>query len=590
MVHNNVRERIKREVRIESFISRYVKLKQIGKRFLGLCPFHKEKTPSFTVSPSLGIFHCFGCGKSGDIFSFVQEYEKVDFKKALEILANYAGIPLEVSIPQEKEQKKKEELYTLNYEFMNYFKSNLHAEVGRFARNYLTERGLSSSDLESFSLGFALPGYNNLETLLENNSEKIQKALLLGLIKQREKGGYYDFFRNRIIFPILDANGKVAGFGGRIFQESEEAKYINSPQSPIYDKGKMFYGLYQALPSCRETRTAILVEGYLDVIGLHSKGIRNVVAPLGTSLTQNQVKILRNYVNNLIICFDGDPAGRKAAFRAVEICLQEGLETKVILLENGIDPFDLSQQKTKLEIESLLHSGIAGSLFAVQELVGSVSAHSSLEEKKKVVQNLFQFIQRFSREIDKDFFITEIGRILHINPTAILKDIKTETKVSFLPPQDDKQIRKPEATHLQIYERFLIGYLVLYPNLWESLYPSFYYDLVDENSRFAYEYLMMKYTQGKEIRIELLDELQEDVRNAIFSALLDINENTQLREPQQLENGFFDITLIYKKLKFQSEIESIQTDKRLTIDEKMKKIIPLKAKLCSVDLKLRAIK
>lgn len=590
MVHNNVRERIKREVRIESFISRYVKLKQTGKRFLGLCPFHKEKTPSFTVSPSLGIFHCFGCGKSGDIFSFVQEYEKVDFKKALEILANYAGIPLEAPVSQEKEQKKKEELYTLNYEFMNYFKSNLHAEVGRFARNYLTERGLSSSDLESFSLGFALPGYNNSEALLENNSEKIQKALLLGLIKQREKGGYYDFFRNRIIFPILDANGKVAGFGGRIFQESEEAKYINSPQSPIYDKGRMFYGLYQALPNFRETKTAILVEGYLDVIGLHSKGIRNVVAPLGTSLTQNQVKILRNYVDNLIICFDGDSAGRKAAFRAVEICLQEGLETKVILLENGIDPFDLSQQKTKLELESLLHSGIAGSLFAVQELVGTVNAHSSLEEKKKVVQNLFQFIQGFSREIDKDFFIIEIGRILNINPNSILKDRKTETKVSFLPPQDDKQIRKTEATHLQIYERFLIGYLFLHPNLWESLYPSFSYDLVDENSRFAYEYLMMKYTQGEEIRIELLDDLQEDVRNSIFSALLEINEITQIGEPRQLENGFFNTTLFYKKLKIQSEMESIQTDKRLTIDEKMKRIIPLKAKFDSVDSKLRANK
>ncbi len=588
MFASDIKDRIKREISIERYISRYVKLKQAGKRFLGLCPFHKEKTPSFTVSPSLGIFHCFGCGKSGDIFSFVQNYEKVDFKKALEILANYAGIPLEQRYTQEKEERKKEELYQLNFEYMQYYKNNLQSSAGKQARDYLSQIGLSSKEWEDFSLGYALPGFQNSEVLLKDQSEKIQKALLLGLIKQKEDKGYYDFFRNRIIFPIIDLNGKVAGFGGRVFQDSQEAKYINSPQSPIYNKGKMFYGLFQALSSLREQKSAVLVEGYLDVIGFHSKGIQNVVAPLGTSLTQEQVRILHNYVDQLILCFDGDNAGRKAAFRAVEICLQEGLETKVVLLENGIDPFELSRQKSKLEIEQLLSEGIHGSLFAVQELLGNVNSSSPLEEKKKVIEKLFQFIKGFHQEVIKDFFLTEVGKLLSINPKAIVDDIKKETKVSFSTLKDDKQIRKSEvSSHLQVYERFFLGYLILYPFLLDGIYPSFYLEFIDDTCRFVYEYLITQYVKGKEITIESLDELQEDVKNSIFSALLEVNEKSNLGEPKQLENGFFDAMLIYKKLKILSELESIQADKRLSIDEKMKRVIRLRSNLDVVVSQLR---
>lgn len=335
---------------IVEIIGQFMKLKKRGINYIGNCPFHNEKTPSFNVSPNKGIFKCFGCGKGGDVVSFVEQYEKLSFTETIKWLANYYQIELEETAVSEdvKESLRIEEsLRIINDYAANYFQQILKQddEGQLIGLSYFKERGFTKETIDKFKLGYSLDrwdGFSNTAIKDGYDPALLQKA---GLIKIKENGQFYDAYRGRVIFPIFSPVGKVLGFGARILKKNDKApKYVNTPENELYVKNKVLYGLYQSRQSISQQNECLLVEGYTDVISLHQAGVTNVVASSGTSLTEGQLKLIRNLTRNLTIIYDGDAAGIKAALRGLDMALADRFNVKLVLLPDGEDPDSFVQR------------------------------------------------------------------------------------------------------------------------------------------------------------------------------------------------------------------------------------------------------
>ncbi|NIA07329.1 MAG: DNA primase [Actinobacteria bacterium] len=325
-------------------IGEHVALKRAGKNFLGLCPFHEEKTPSFSVSPSKSIFKCFGCGAGGSIFQFIMRKDRVSFPEAVESLAQRLGIPIARSQPSPTAQRKVD-LASVNSWAAGVFRSNLQDQVlGRSAREYLATRGLSPQIQEQFKLGLALPGWDGLIQTAASTSRSAQSLAAAGLVTARESGqGWYDRFRNRLIFPIVDASQRVIAFAGRSLELADEksgAKYLNSPETPLFSKSSCLYGLDQARDSIVRKNQAVVVEGYTDCLMAHQHGLTNVVATMGTALTDLQAGLLRRFCERVVVVFDSDQAGLQAADRAIDVFLGQRIQLSVAAVPQGKDPCD----------------------------------------------------------------------------------------------------------------------------------------------------------------------------------------------------------------------------------------------------------
>lgn len=350
-------EEIRNSANIVDIVSGYVQLKKRGKNFIGLCPFHQEKTPSFTVSDDKQIYHCFGCGNGGNVFKFLMEFKNISFVEAVEEVADYLGIKIQYDKEVvDERQNELEEYYEINLLAARFFSDCLlKSNEGEEAREYLKRREIKLSTQRTFGLGYAPFGWDNFLLHAKENKADLDKAKSLGLIDKNEKGEYYDKFRHRVIFPIFSPNGRVIAFGGRTLDKKDEsAKYLNSPESKIYSKRKSLYGLFQSKDEIRKLDRAILVEGYIDLISLYQAGIKNVVASSGTSLTEEQVQLLSRFTKNIIILFDADPAGQKASLRSIEILLKQNFDVKVIDLPKGEDPDSFINKFGKEKFEELL--------------------------------------------------------------------------------------------------------------------------------------------------------------------------------------------------------------------------------------------
>jgi len=333
-------EEVRSSADIVDVISGYVQLKRHGKNYKGLCPFHQEKTPSFVVSADKQIYHCFGCHAGGNVFRFLMDYKNISFIESVEEIAGSLGIEIEAETGHyDKKQSEHEQLYEINLAAAKYFVNNLVTSTeGKTALNYLKNRKLDQKTITAFGVGYALPGNNFVRFAVENKID-INKAKELGIIDSKDNNDYYDRFRGRIIFPIQSTNGRVIGFGGRIIEKNDNvAKYLNSPESQIYSKRKVLYGLYHSKEEIRKLDQAILVEGYMDIIALYKYGVRNTVASSGTALTDEQVQLLSRFTKNVIVLFDADSAGQKAASRSIETFLKQDFNIKVLTLPQGEDP------------------------------------------------------------------------------------------------------------------------------------------------------------------------------------------------------------------------------------------------------------
>jgi DNA primase len=341
-ISENKIEEVRSAANIVDIISEYVQLRKRGKNYIGLCPFHNEKTPSFTVSEDKQIYHCFGCHSGGNVFKFIMEYEKISFIESVQEMAHRYGINIDVNEKDLSDRQSEQEiLFDINTEAAKFFSGNLLSHSnGDIAREYFQKRKVKLQTMRAFGLGYSLPGWDNFVSYAQEKKLDLERTISLGLIGQGKDGRLYDRFSGRIIFPIFSPNGRVVGFAGRILEgkDGNNAKYLNSPESSIYVKGRILYGLSFAKDDIRRFDKAILVEGYMDLISLHQAGIKNVVAVSGTALTEEQVQLLSRYTKNAVLLFDADTAGIKASMRSIELLLRKDMEIKIASLPSGEDP------------------------------------------------------------------------------------------------------------------------------------------------------------------------------------------------------------------------------------------------------------
>jgi DNA primase len=384
-------QEIKSRANIVEVVGEYVRLKKSGENYKGLCPFHTEKTPSFTVSPRKGIFHCFGCGKGGNVFSFIMEMKGLSFPEAVYLLGDRVGV--RVDRRAEDTGSPARSLYQVNREAAELFTANLLSPAGREALAYLKGRRFTRQAVQRFSIGYAV---NRWDDLLDRLTARGFPADLLeqaGLIVKRKSGtGYYDRFRHRVMFPIQDAIGRCIGFGGRTLEQGEETpKYINTSESPLFHKGRTLYGLFAAEVHIRKKDRVFVTEGYIDVIRMHQAGFPNAVAPLGTALTGEQVDVLLRYTRTIYLLFDPDEAGAKAAEKSVSLLHGKGVETFVIMLPSGTDPGDFFDSYAPQDFQLLVEEARGGVEFMLRRATGGVSPQGkpySAQDKIRILRTL----------------------------------------------------------------------------------------------------------------------------------------------------------------------------------------------------------
>jgi len=420
---------IRRRADIVDIISERVMLKKTGKEYSGLCPFHAEKTPSFSVNPDKQVFYCFGCGAGGDVFGFIMKSEGMRFEEAVVWLARRYGIelPTRKMTPAQKEMiSRKERIFALNRRVMGFYTDCLlKGTDAAAARNYLKKRRISKQIIEGFKLGFAPDSWDRLLRFLARSKVNPDLAVEAGLVVPRKTGnGYYDRFRNRIIFPIIDAGGQVIGFGGRVMDDSKP-KYLNSPETPVYHKSKTLYGLDAACRRCREAGSVFIVEGYFDLLALHQHGIENSVATLGTALTNAHVRRIKGYAKKAYLVFDGDAAGIKAAMRCAPVFMAESMSASVILLPRGYDPDSFVFEHGPESFLSLAKDADGIVEFLIEQAIESHG--SGISGKMKVVSEIAPVIGAMTDGIARTEYARYLADRIGADPGAVLDKILKNT-------------------------------------------------------------------------------------------------------------------------------------------------------------------
>ena len=413
------------KVDLVDIVSRYVTLKKVGKNYFGLCPFHSEKTPSFSVSPDKQLYYCFGCGARGNAITFLMQIEGLSFAEALKELADMAGVELVFSQKEREKTFVKNNLREVLELARDFYRERLFSQKGEKAREYLAGRGMGENTMREWELGYAPDEWAELRNFLRKKGVSDNLAGNAGLII-KSKDSYYDRFRDRIVFPIYDQRHKIVGFGGRVLDKSSEnvPKYLNSPETPLFIKGKLLFGLNRASSFVTHSGEVILVEGYLDVISLWEKGIKNVVAPLGTGLTEDQVRILVRLADRVFVSFDGDEAGRKAASRAVEILVKMGVEHFVILLPQGEDPDSFVKNYGIEKWDEIKSTAIPGFRFFIDYHLRRFSL--SPEGVAKCSSVVASLLGKVGDRVLRELYIKEASNILGVSESALWSKVDAE--------------------------------------------------------------------------------------------------------------------------------------------------------------------
>ncbi|NBC17684.1 MAG: DNA primase [Bacteroidetes bacterium] len=414
---------------IVDVVSDYVKLKKRGSNYFGLCPFHNEKTPSFSVNPSMGIFKCFGCHEGGDVFSFISKIENIGFTETVRLLAERAGIPLPVDEAQREQSSEVESIYhALRFAARFFYKQLTQTDAGQPALEYLKGRGFTATTIKRFGLGYAPDRWDALLNAAEEEHvtpETLEKAGLV--LPRKNSDGYYDRFRGRVIFPIFSHVGKVLGFGGRILSgDSDQPKYINSPETKVYSKSRVLYGLYQGKQAIRQAEEVLLVEGYTDVIALHQAGVENVVASSGTALTEKQIKVLNRYAKRILLLYDADNAGMTAAVRGIDLVLAHGLAPYAVSLPAGEDPDSYVQTHGGEAFEAMLdeeRQDFVTFLHAQAERQGLLDTpEDSSEAQRSVLETIASIPEE--RALDRDAYLRHASEVFGVYESDLRREFE----------------------------------------------------------------------------------------------------------------------------------------------------------------------
>lgn len=428
---DKVRE-VRERATIVDIVSDYVGLKKSGVNYLGLCPFHSEKTPSFNVNPVKGIYHCFGCGVGGDVVSFVMRMEGLTFPEAVRFLARRVGViiperPLTAS--EKRQVDEKDQLFELHELASRFYERVLLKEPGgEPCRQYLKRRGVDAETARAYRLGFAPEGWDALARYLDKIKVPMEAAEKAGLVRKRERGGYYDGFRNRLLFPICDIQGRPIGFGGRVLDDSLP-KYLNSPESAVYRKSDVLFGLSLGKQAIREKGAAFIVEGYFDHLAMFRAGVRNAAATCGTALTGGHLKILRRFADRAYILFDADSAGRKATLRAMEIFLEEGFPAHVVQMPSGEDPDSYLATYGIDSFLQLVDAALPVFEFFFRDVCRQTDI-GSVEGKVAVLDEVTPRLRKISDDVERDLYVREIARFLAIEENDVRRKMGHGTSQS----------------------------------------------------------------------------------------------------------------------------------------------------------------
>lgn len=477
--------------RIDEVVGEFVALKKRGASMIGLCPFHNEKTPSFNVSPARGIYKCFGCGKGGNSVNFVMEHEHLSYPEALRWLAKKYNIEIHEEKKTDEQQQRdneRESLFLVSGFAQKHYSKNLHeTEEGKaVGLSYFRERGFRQDIIEKFQLGYSPETWRDLTDAALAAGYKIEYLVKAGLTIQNEenKDKYFDRFHGRVIFPIHNASGRVIGFGGRTLKTDKKiAKYINSPETEIYHKSNVLYGLYFAKKQIIQDDVCYLVEGYTDVTSMHQAGIENVVASSGTSLTVDQIRLIRRYTNNITILYDGDPAGIKASFRGIDLILEEGMNVRVLLFPDNDDPDSYSKKVSNEEFKSFIRENTKDFIAFKTELLSADTQNDPIK-KAALIHDIVNSIALIPDAITRSVYVKDCSRILDIEEQTLLNELnkqrrknhdkkatavtKTETsggEESFIPDSTAKPSEQPlveQKTRTEYQEREIIRLLLNY--------------------------------------------------------------------------------------------------------------------------------
>ena len=438
---------IKDQLDIVNIISDYVELKPSGQNYIGLCPFHNEKTPSFTVSRSKGIFHCFGCGVGGDAITFIMKKENMNYVEAIHFLADKLGIFLDTGNVDKELYEHRKALLRINEEAKYYFFQQLLTY--QLPKEYLSKRGLNKSVVNKFMLGYAPDGFDNLLNYFKNKNVKIEDLLELGLIKKSANGHLYDAYRNRLIFPITNNRKEVIGFGGRTLVD-DRAKYINSPESIVYHKSKNLYGVTN-FGSISKKDKVVIVEGYVDVISLYNYGIDYCVASLGTALTKEQAKLISRYTKNIYLCYDGDSAGQSATQRAIEIFKEIDIQANVIELPEQLDPDDYIKKYGKESFETLITNSLNSILYNYTKLLKNYDLED-INSKTEFLNELVKLLNEIDNKLVQDEYLTRFSKDLDINVDSIKSELNKQKTYSKTPIKDTPKVNRVNNNKLIFLE------------------------------------------------------------------------------------------------------------------------------------------
>ena len=559
-------DQVRQASNIVEIASQYTTLRQRGKRHVGLCPFHPEKAPSFTVDEEKQLYHCFGCGAGGDIFTFVMEKENLSFPEALKFLAEKYNIKL----PEKRKmspqlQKLEEQLYKINEDTLAFFRKNLlNTKEGENALSYMQKRKISSETIQKLKIGYALNSWDSLISFFQG--KKIQPKLLekAGLVLYNEKkNSFYDRFRGRIIFPIFTESGKCVAFGGRTIFDAEP-KYLNSPDTHIYSKGRLLYGLNFCKDSIRKKREAILVEGYTDFLALFQTGISNLIASLGTSLTSGQVSLAKRFADRLIVSYDADKPGKKATERAISLCFENGVEIKVLNLPPGLDPDSFVLKFGVDRFRELIHKSTPGLRFLIESQLQE-KAEKTPQDKAQIARNIINEIEKIPDPVVRSEYLKQTGEQLSIEESVLRSMIQRKST---------EETEEEKGSFLNAEKRLL---QILFEN--KDIAPYIFAEIKKEyiqglKGEPIFHALSESFSKGKSPDLsQLKQKVNPSLVNSLSKFLLENEQNATLEEAFECLNTLKQLSLENKAKKLNIELSKLERN-----GEK-DKIIPLIKKI-----------
>ena len=587
-------EEIRSSNDIVDVISKYVTLKRSGRNFFGLCPFHKEKSPSFAVSPDKQIFHCFGCGAGGNVIHFISKIEGLDFKDTLELLANRVNIELPTldNLEDDKTARLKSKVYEINKIAAEFYHENLYKPTSKIAQEYIKKRKLDNRTLKAFLIGYA-GNFNELYLLLKQKGYTEEEMLASSLVKRTENGGYMDSFRKRLMFPIQDVRERVIAFGGRVLDDSKP-KYINSPENIVYSKGRNLFGLNVAKK--HDTKKIVIVEGYMDAISLYQRGITNVVASLGTAMTEAQGRLLRRYSEQVILGYDADGAGQAAILRGMEILQNLGCDIRVLQIEGAKDPDEYVLKYGPERFQKCVDNAISLVEFKVKVLLKELNIENT-NDKIKFLNEIAKILAKVTNQMEREIYVDKIAKEYKISKEAIYAEVnklmykdnqgskKLEKRVVTMLPKEEKENSVSEAV---LKRENLVIYLLIneYSKCYEKIKNLITLDYIqDDTNKQILKKMYEEFEKGNSNTSQLLDWFQDE---KIISHITEIMAGDF--EITDVYKAIDDLISIYEKEKLISRRNEILKKLESVSEAGSEEVKELEKELNDIILKLAKIK